>query len=205
MRINYPNNYLSKLEKENKKDNTKLSYINSNKGMMLEKEINLTNEYYRNNDIALIYKKPTPIQVVKMSKDNKHITKAYFLSKSTTDYNGIYKGKYIDFEAKECTSLTSFPLKNIKEYQLNHLKKVYLMGGIGFIIFYFKNLEKYYLLFIQDILNFISNFKRESIPIEYFINKGFLINRGLNPILDYLKIIEEIYLKQKNFDLIDAF
>ncbi|MBR2809023.1 MAG: Holliday junction resolvase RecU, partial [Erysipelotrichaceae bacterium] len=77
----------------------------SNKGMALEDDLNRTNTWYLNNDIAVVYKKPTPIQIVKVDypqRSKAKITEAYFKKPSTTDYNGVYKGKYIDFEAKEC-------------------------------------------------------------------------------------------------------
>ena len=45
----------------------KNNYINyANRGMQLENDINETNLYYKNFDIALIYKKPTPIKIIKM-------------------------------------------------------------------------------------------------------------------------------------------
>ena len=175
------------------KDNVNKNINNKNKGMFLEDVINNTNEYYRLNNIALIYKKPTPIQIVKLSTDKKYIEKAFFKEKSTTDYNGIYKGKYIDFEAKECTSTTSFPLKNIKEYQLNHLTKVNGFQGIGFIIFYFTKIEKFYLLYINEINDYIkNNSKRSSIPLTYFKEKNHEITLNLNFRIDYLKEIDKI-------------
>lgn len=175
------------------KDNVNKNINNKNKGMFLEDVINNTNEYYRLNNIALIYKKPTPIQIVKLSTDKKYIEKAFFKEKSTTDYNGIYKGKYIDFEAKECTSTTSFPLKNIKEYQLNHLTKVNDFQGIGFIIFYFTKIEKFYLLYIKEINDYIkNNSKRSSIPLTYFKEKNHEITLNLNFRIDYLKEIDKI-------------
>ena len=175
------------------KDNVNKNINNKNKGMFLEDVINNTNEYYRLNNIALIYKKPTPIQIVKLSTDKKYIEKAFFKEKSTTDYNGIYKGKYIDFEAKECTSTTSFPLKNIKEYQLNHLTIVNDFQGIGFIIFYFTKIEKFYLLYINEINDYIkNNSKRSSIPLTYFKEKNHEITLNLNFRIDYLKEIDKI-------------
>ena len=65
------------------KDNINKNINNKNKGMFLEDVINNTNEYYRLNNIALIYKKPTPIQIVKLSTDKKYIEKAFFKEKST--------------------------------------------------------------------------------------------------------------------------
>ena len=67
-------------------------YVNDinykNRGMNLEDDLNVTNEYYRNNDIAIIYKKPTPITIVKVdykSRQDAVIKEAYFKTPSTTD------------------------------------------------------------------------------------------------------------------------
>ena len=72
----------------------------SNRGMSLEEDLNATNDYYRQNDIANIHKKPTSITIKKVDySKNDMICEAYFKTPSTTDYNGVYKGYYIDFEA----------------------------------------------------------------------------------------------------------
>ena len=183
--INYPNG----IKKE---------FVNmcshSNRGMNLEADLNDTNEYYLYNDIAIIYKKPTPITINKVNYKGRNdavITEAHFKIPSTTDYNGIYKGKYIDFEAKETKSLTSFPLNNIHKHQIEHLNKVYKHNGIGFLIVRFTKLNKTYLLFIEDLLNFMNTNKRASIPVSYFDENGYIINEGINPRLDYLKIIDK--------------
>ena len=63
-----------------------------NRGMTLEEDINISNDYYRDNDIAIIYKKPTPITVNKVdfrSRCDATITEAHYLTPSTTDYNSI--------------------------------------------------------------------------------------------------------------------
>ena len=41
-----------------------------NRGMFLEYLINESNKYYLMNNIGVIYKKPTPIQVVKINNQN---------------------------------------------------------------------------------------------------------------------------------------
>ena len=100
--MQYPNNI--------KKSYTKLSVSHSNRGMNLENALNISNEYYLRNDKALIYKKPTPIGVVDVSYQNhkKIIEKAYFKEQSTLDYNGLYRGKYIEFDAKETLNKTGY-------------------------------------------------------------------------------------------------
>ena len=64
-------NYPTAIKKTYKKQ---INY--GNRGMDLENFINQTNEYYLENDIAVIYKKPTPIQVVKYNYDNKRKEKS---------------------------------------------------------------------------------------------------------------------------------
>ena len=118
------------------------NYLYSNRGMGLEQDINDSNNYYLVQDIAVVYKKPTPITINKVdykSRSDAIIKEAHFKIPSTTDYNGIYKGKYIDFEAKEVKNKTSFPLSNIHSHQINHLKNITQHGGIGFIIVRFSS------------------------------------------------------------------
>ena len=67
----------------------------ANRGMALENDINETNKYYREYDIALVYKKPTPIRITKTNYQNMRITDGFFECPSTLDYNGVYKGYYI--------------------------------------------------------------------------------------------------------------
>ena len=168
-----------------------------NRGMNLEDDLNATNEYYRVSDIALIYKKPTPITIAKVDYPSRYeavIKEAYFKTPSTTDYNGLYKGKYIDFEAKE-TKLDNFPLKNIHNHQIEHLKKVNEKGGIGFIIVSFVKRNKVYLLQTEKLIEYIENNKQKSIPLTYFEKEGYIIKQNYNPRLDYLKVIDEIYFK----------
>ena len=58
------------------------------RGSTLEELVNRTNEQYREKGLALIQKIPTPITPVKMDKNTRHITLAYFEQKSTVDYIG---------------------------------------------------------------------------------------------------------------------
>jgi len=171
-----------------------------NRGMNLESDINITNQYYIDNNIAFIYKKPTPIQIVKTdySKNSAIIKEAYFKEPSTTDYNGLYKGMYIDFEAKETESKTSFPLNNLHKHQIKHIENIINNGGIGFLIVRFNKLNKTFLLLGKDLIHFIDNNIRKSIPLNYFEEKAYLIEEKYIPRIDYLKIIDLLYGGIKN-------
>lgn len=193
MMINYPN----------KKKITKRSYVSSsNRGMDFEAMINQTNEFYRDNEIAVIYKKPIPIQIVGVDyarRSAAKITEAYYKLPSTTDYNGIYKGRYIDFEAKETRSKTSFPIKNIHEHQINHLKQVKAHGGISFIIVYFSALSLIYLMDADHVCHFYERAKkgRKSITLAEFEATSYPIKEGYRKPVDYLMIIDQHYLNKQ--------
>ena len=164
-----------------------------NRGMNLESLINAANDYYLDSDKAVIYKKPTPIGLVDVDYKKGEIKSAYFSSKSTLDYNGVYRGKYLDFDAKESHVKTSFPLSNISSHQIEHIKRVIKHGGIAFLIVSIGCC--YYLLKGEDLLDFISNNERKSIPIDYFKKNCESIEEKLRPRLDYLKIIDKIYFE----------
>ena len=170
-------------------------YVNyGNRGMRLEEAINITNSYYLDQDIAIIYKKPTPIQIVKLDSKKGRIVDAFFKSPSTTDYNGIYKGRYIDFEAKETQSKTSFPLANIGKHQVEHLKRVKEHGAIAFVIISFAKLNEIYLLDANYIYSCYKDLDKKSIPHSYIKEHGHLIKQSFFERVDYLKVIDEYYL-----------
>ena len=170
----------------------------ANLGMTLESDIESSNLYYLNQGIAVIHKKPTPIQVVSVSypaRNKAKITEAYYKTPSTTDFNGIYQGFYIDFDAKETNSRTSMPLKNVHEHQIEHLKGVVKQGGIAFLIVHFKAYNEYFLLPASTLFTFWDNKEeekgRKSIPYEAFKSEAYPIPFGYQPRLDYLKIMRE--------------
>ena len=170
----------------------------ANLGMLLEEMINDSNTYYLNKGVAVIHKKPIPIQIVKVnypSRCEAIITEAYYKTPSTTDYNGVYRGKYIDFEAKETNNLTSFSLNNIHAHQVEHLKQIVSHGGIGFLIVYFKKHDEVFLLPYEVLEGYWEkrNTERKSIPYEVFKEKGYLIKVSYIPRLDYLKVLDEVY------------
>ena len=177
-------NYPDGRKRENK------TIYTGKRGMTLEGDINETNKYYLEKDIALIYKKPTPTKVIKL--DGNRIKDGFYEIPSTTDYNGIYKSKYIDFEAKETKSKTSFSLNNIHDHQIKHLESVLRHGGISFIIIRFTTLNETYLLMTKDFMEYIYNNERKSIPYNYIKDKGYLIKEKLSPRLDYLDILDKL-------------
>lgn len=183
-----------KYPKGTKKELSKNIYY-GNRGMNLEHDINITNEYYLVNDIAVIHKKPTPITVNKVdypSRLEAVITEAHYKTPSTTDYNGVYKGFYIDFEAKETKSKTAFPLSNIHSHQIKHIESVIRHSGISFVIVSFTTINKIYLLDGKDLIAFIKNNDRKSIPISYFEKKGITLEYKFQPRIDYLKAVDKL-------------
>ena len=99
---------------------------------------------------------------------------------------------YIDFEAKETTNKTSFPLANIHNHQINHIRNIKDNGGIVFLIVRFVSLNKDFILMGKDFIDFIDNNDRKSIPISYFEEKGYILDISYIPRIDYLKVIDRI-------------
>jgi recombination protein U len=186
MTINYPI----------KKTTTK-TIQTAKRGMNLEADLNVTNDYYLSTNTAVIHKKPTPIKVVHVhypSRQAAEITKAYYTTPSTTDYNGIYRGYYIDFEAKETSNKTSFPIQNIHAHQIEHLLSVREHGGIGFVIIAITSLQRTFVLMIDELIGFYRrnlSGGRKSISVDELREHGFEVEYGIAPRLPYLKAIDQ--------------
>ncbi|MCP8968791.1 Holliday junction resolvase RecU [Ectobacillus ponti] len=198
MAIRYPNGRKYIPEAGTHKPPVK-NHTYSNRGMSLEEELNETNQYYLANNMACVHKKPTPLQIVKVDYPQRSaavIREAYFKQPATTDYNGVYKGKYIDFEAKETQNKTSFPLQNFHPHQIHHMEQVLGHGGIAFVIIRFAQQDEVYLLEAEHVIAYWNKQmagERKSIPKREIEEKGHRIETGYHPRIRYLDILDTLY------------
>ena len=123
------------------------------RGSMLEEMINITNSKYREKQLALIQKVPTPITPINIDKDSKQISLAYFEQKSTVDYIGVVQGIPVCFDAKECAG-DSFSLNNVHEHQIQFMKEFEEQEGVAFLLIYFKKHDLYYYLSYKVLAGF---------------------------------------------------
>lgn len=192
--VNYPN----KKKITSPSNGQRPKQDTSRRGYSLEQALNQSNIYYLHHDIAVIHKKPTPIQIVKVDypcRSSAKIVEAYFKIPSTTDYNGLYRGKYIDFEAKECAK-GSFPFTNIHPHQIDHLDAIVKHGGIAFLIIKFSQQNEVYLIDAKYVIEKFRHAKRHSLLYEDIKEHGYLIKWGYAPELDYLSVVREVYFKE---------
>jgi len=168
------------------------------RGSTLEDFINRTNEKYLSQGLALIQKIPTPITPVKIDKEHRHITLAYFDQQSTVDYIGAVQGIPVCFDAKECSADT-FPLQNLHEHQVTFMGNFEKQEGISFLVIYFSNRNELYYMRYSEIETFwkrAQNGGRKSVRHEELTSEFFFELKGgmYVPYLDML---------QKDLDLRD--
>ena len=154
------------------------------RGSTLEEFINHTNERYLEQGLALIQKIPTPITPVKIYKEHRHITLAYFEQKSTVDYIGAVQGIPVCFDAKECNTDT-FPLQNIHEHQVTFMEAFEKQGGISFFIIYFSARNELYYMTFKEMKMFWEraqkggrkSFRYEELNSNFFmqLKNGFMV------------------------------
>ena len=190
--VNYPH----KLKAKSSINRPASGMINfANRGMSFEKMINESNSYYLSRGLAVIHKKPTPIQIVKVDyphRSRAKIVEAYFRQASTTDYSGVYKGHYIDFEAKETRQKKSMPMKNFHSHQIDHMEAVLEQKGICFVLLHFSSLRETYLLPASYLIEFYKIDKGgKSMPLSYIQEHGYPIEMQQLPSIPYLEIIEQ--------------
>lgn len=136
----------------------------------LESRIRKANLRYRKEKKALIQKLEVPIRMTQMGM---------VATLSTIDFYGIFSysngtqktARAIAFDAKECESKTSFPLKNIHQHQLEYLRLWTEIGAEGFFLIHFKKLhaDKAYVVPLSLIGKYWDDTDgRRSIPIDEF-------------------------------------
>ena len=195
--VNYPNG-IAKRTRQGSVFNKDAKINFANRGMSFESAINATNDYYLIHGVAVIHKKPTPVQIVKVDypkRSRAKIVEAYFRQASTTDYSGVYKGHYIDFESKETRQKTAMPLKNFHQHQIDHMQQVIDQEGICFVLLHFSTLKQTYYLPAQHLIDFYQlEHGKRSMPLAFIQEHGFSIDMTTLPQVPYLDIIEQHFL-----------
>lgn len=167
-----------------------------NRGMAFEMMIDMVNKQYAARNIALINKRPTPVKVLK-SKGTK-VLSGYFEEKSTVDYDGVYEGKSITFEAKSVDG-KRFDLKNIHKHQLEYLQKAQKHGAHSFFLIEFRAMREVFFVTLSFVENYIRRAEqggRKSIPYDDFTVYGYTVERGNEVSLDYLAIIDKLAMEK---------
>ena len=162
------------------------------RGSTLEELINHTNDSYREKNLALIQKIPTPITPIEIAKESRHITLAYFDKKSTVDYIGAVQGIPVCFDAKEC-SVKTFPLQNIHPHQIAFMNEFEKQGGIAFIIVHFTALDEIYYMPLAHVMKFWNRMEaggRKSFTYDE-VDKSWRIMPKRDMFIHYLKMLQK--------------
>ncbi len=161
--------------------------MNRNNGYFLEQLIEITVEIYKNEKIALFHKRNINdfFKLKKLNINNNKIQ-----NYSGCDFLGIYNGNYITIEAKECKG-NELKLKNISFKQLNEMELSTQLKGYSFIIIYFTDYEKYFLIDYTKI----TEIKKSKINIKEIQEIGYEIFIVIPFKLDFIKEINNIINK----------
>lgn len=162
------------------------------RGSSLEDLINRSNDKYRETGLALIQKIPTPITPIKMDKEHRHITLAYFEQKSTVDYIGAIQGFPVCFDAKECNTDT-FPLQNIHAHQVEFMKQFEKQQGIAFLILYYSHKDYFYYMTYRQLEQFWKRMEeggRKSFRFDE-LETGYQIHSKNGVFVHYLEMLEK--------------
>ncbi len=168
------------------------------RGSLLEDMINRSNEVYREKKLALIQKIPTPITPVKMDKETRHITLAYFDQKSTVDYIGSVQGVPVCFDAKECTSDT-FSLQNVHAHQIAFMEEFEAQGGISFLIIYFTGRDEVFYVPFAEIKRFWQRKEEGGRKSFRFVEmeQSIRLHQGRGVLIPYLDGLKEDLMRRE--------
>lgn len=161
----------------------------ANRGEAFETVIIRSNMIYDSRGWAQVEKSHPEI---KISKEIGNRIVGFKKSKGFVDFFGVCHGRTLAFEAKNTTSRTSFPLRNIKPHQVEILRKWKDQGAISFFLINFEKRYEVYLISIEQVLKWWNDSLkggRKSIPYEWFKMNCPLVRRERGVFLDYLKCL----------------
>ncbi|MBO4376344.1 MAG: Holliday junction resolvase RecU [Lachnospiraceae bacterium] len=162
------------------------------RGSTLEEMINRTIEKYKEKELALIQKVPTPITPIKIDAESRHITLAYFDQKSTVDYIGVVQGVPVCFDAKEC-AVDTFSLQNIHPHQVDFMERFEKQKGIAFFIIYYSHKDLLYYMPFKNLKVFWDRMNeggRKSFRFDE-IDESWIIDKKAPVLVPFLESLQK--------------
>lgn len=169
-----------------------------NRGAAFENLINFTNDLYEARKLAVINKRSTPVKVTKSS--GTRVLAGFFEARSTVDYDGVYRGRAIFFEAKTTQELDRFDLKNIANHQYEHLQKCHEFGALCFVLVEFRKHHKSYVLPFETLRAYVTAAAkggRKSMTLDNFEVEAYEVSKGRVP-FDYLAAVDRVWFAEKD-------
>ncbi len=168
----------------------------ANRGMGLEQMLEFTNESYLRRGMAVVYKRATPVRILKV-----HGSKVEgFLEKtSTVDYDGVYNGRSLQFEAKSTREVSKFPLDNFHEHQIEHMRSCLNQGAIVFVIVEFVKYDERLFVPARFVIHVWDEWEKggsASILRSQLIEKAQRIPQSRGVPVDYLAIVDKWVFKR---------
>ena len=185
------------LEIELKKENDKRK--NSNKiGATFEQQIQRVLDELREEKVGYIVKIPTEMKLIRGAGGR--IVSAFPVPQEERgyhcllDFHGILKsGKTICIEAKSCANKTSFPLDNIKPYQLPLLKELMDYGALGYFIIEMRGIGRTFLFEGYKFIEYVNELERKSIPVKDMEEIGKELDNDLKGLKNIIKSFTNRY------------
>lgn len=162
------------------------------RGMAFENLLNYTNELYIQQGRAIINKRPTPMKIIGKTRGNQHI--CVFDRKSTVDFDGIYRGKPIVFEAKS-TKEKRLPLSIITEHQIEYLNAAEKQGAVAFLICEIRAIDTVFYVsngLLQKYVKDAQKGGRKSIPLRDLEVYAYEVKSQNGVPLDYLSVVDRL-------------
>ena len=169
----------------------------ANRGMALEELINYSNEVYRNKHMAVVYKRPTPVKILH-TRGTK--VDGYLEAASTVDYEGVYNGRSLQFEAKSTKKMDRFDLSAFQEHQIEHMRACLNQGAVVFALVEFATRDQVFYVPGKLILNVWDKHKksggRASIASEDLSAQCSLVRTGRGVPLDYIAVVDKVLARK---------
>lgn len=170
-----------------------------NDGSIFEEMLEYTHQIYKMRRIAVIEKRATSVKVFK-SRGNRVLDGVYE-KKAIVDYGGPFKAKALEFDAKSVLKGDEFPLSYLADHQYEHLELCHETGALCFLLIFFIQRQKVFLLEFEQLREFkLKTAKRgikKAITIAQLQEFGHPLRIGSGGVpVHYLPAVEKVWFNQ---------